>query len=126
MTSAFPVPPLAVDLADLVKASNGRGPVWTCETDDLDVNLLVFGPGEGIAEHVNHEVDVLLVGVAGSGTVRVDGVTHTLAAGTLVIVPKGTRRTIQSTSECLVYLSCHRRRRRLMPQPSGVSTITGS
>jgi mannose-6-phosphate isomerase-like protein (cupin superfamily) len=126
MRSAFSGLAVAVDLADLVQASNGRGPVWTCETDDLDVNLLVFGPGEGVAEHVNREVDVLLVGVAGSGTVRVDGATHTLAAGTLVIVPKGTRRAIQSASDRFAYLSCHRRRRRLMPQPSGVSTTTGS
>jgi mannose-6-phosphate isomerase-like protein (cupin superfamily) len=62
-------------------------------------------------------VDVLVVGVAGSGTVTVDGVPHVLAAGTLVIIPKGAHRAIEGTSERFVYLSCHRRRRRLAPRP---------
>ncbi len=29
----------------------------TLPSDDLSVNLLVFGPGEGVAEHENREED---------------------------------------------------------------------
>ena len=91
------------------------------------MNLLAFGAGEGVAAHVNAEVDVLLLGVSGSGTVAVDGASHALAAGTLLLIPRGARRAIHSGREGLAYLSCHRRREPLRPgRASGAAPASRS
>jgi quercetin dioxygenase-like cupin family protein len=79
------------------------------------VNLLVLNAGEAVEEHVNTVVDVLLVGIAGAGIVRIDGLEHGLAAGQVLIVPKGTRRSIASAGGRFAYLTCHRRRGGLWP-----------
>jgi mannose-6-phosphate isomerase-like protein (cupin superfamily) len=107
-----------VDLPAAVRRGTGRGPRWSAETGDLDVNLLVFGADEGVAEHVNSEVDVLLVGVAGEGTVEVEGVAHAVGAGTAVLIPKGLRRAIRGAGADFAYLTCHRRRAPLRPAPA--------
>lgn len=105
----------AVDLAAIAGSAAGRGPAWTLRSDDLDINLLVFGLGEGIDEHLNDELDVLLVGIAGAGVVTIDGQPHPLAAGQAVLVPKGARRSIRAYAERFAYLTCHRRRAGLLP-----------
>jgi quercetin dioxygenase-like cupin family protein len=87
------------------------GVIWALEeSGDLNANLVRFDAGGGVEEHVNDEVDVLFVGVAGSGTVRVDGEEHALSAGTLVFVPKGAGRSTGASSDGFAYLTIHRRR----------------
>ena len=105
-----------IDLAELANIVPGRGPIWTRQTDDLNVNLLRFSQEEGVAEHVNSEVDVLILGIAGHGTVTINGAENQLGAGQAVIVPKGAVRAISSTDEFFSYLTCHRRRAGLMPK----------
>jgi quercetin dioxygenase-like cupin family protein len=109
-------PEQIVDLAALARSATAQGAIWTRESQDLDINLLVFTAGEGVAEHVNAEVDVLLVGIAGAGAVTTDGTSQNLSAGHAIIIPKGARRGIQSMSDHFVYLSCHRRRGGLRPR----------
>jgi quercetin dioxygenase-like cupin family protein len=85
--------------------------IWALEeSGDLNANLVRFDAGGGVEEHVNDEVDVLFVGVAGSGTVRVDAEEHALSAGTLVFVPRGARRSTGASSDGFAYLTVHRRR----------------
>jgi len=85
--------------------------IWALEeSGDLNANLVRFDAGGGVEEHVNDEVDVLCVGVAGSGTVRVDGEEHALSAGKLVFVPRGARRSTGASSDGFAYLTVHRRR----------------
>ena len=100
-----------VDLAGISASVGGPGTVWT-ERDgsDLNANLVRFPEGEGVGEHVNGEVDVLFVGVSGSGTVEVDGRGHALGPGILVLVPRGARRATRSASDDFSYLTVHRRR----------------
>lgn len=106
-----------IDVVDLVAVvrTGGHGPVTTMLSDDLNVNLLAFGPGEGVAEHENAEVDVLLIGIAGEGVVTIDGQPRALRLGQAVLVPKGTRRGIRAGGERFSYLTCHRRRPGLRP-----------
>ncbi len=104
-----------VDLRELLEGRNGPGAVWSTVSDDLNVNLVVFGEGAGVQAHVNSEVDVLLVGVEGRGRVIVDDVVHVLKVGQAVLIPKGTRRQIQAEGERFAYLTCHRRRPHLWP-----------
>jgi quercetin dioxygenase-like cupin family protein len=105
-----------VDLVALAAQSADRGPIWSHQGDELNVNLLLLPEGSGIAEHVNSEVEVLIVGVAGEGAVEIDGTPHRLASGQALVVPKGARRAIRSVGGRFAYLTCHRRRAGLWPQ----------
>ena len=109
-------PEQIVNLAALAHSATAQGAIWTRESEDLDINLLVFPAGEGVAEHVNAEVDMLVVGIAGQGTVMIDGRPQHLSAGDAIAIPKGTNRGIQSMSDPFAYLSCHRRRGGLWPR----------
>lgn len=101
----------AVDLGEVSAGVRGPGTVWTQrEGRDLNANLVRFPRGGGVGEHVNEEVDVLFIGVSGSGTVEVEGREHVLGAGVLVLAPKGARRATRSASEDFSYLTVHKRR----------------
>ena len=101
----------AVDLAKISADARGSGTVWTLrESGDLNANLVNFPWGEGVGEHVNGEVDVLFVGVSGSGVVEVDGREHALGARVLVLAPRGARRATRSASSDFSYLTVHKRR----------------
>jgi quercetin dioxygenase-like cupin family protein len=108
-----PTPParvVTVDLLAVARASADPGVAWAYGGADLNANLVAFDPGDGVAAHVNDEVDVLLVGLTGAGVVTVDGVAHPLSAGLAVVIPRGANRAIRAEGERLAYLSCHRAR----------------
>jgi quercetin dioxygenase-like cupin family protein len=114
-TGSCIAPGVVVDLPAMVRAASGQGAAWTQRSEDLQVNLVVFPTGEGVAEHVNTEVDVLLVGIAGTGAVTIDGTRRILRAGLALVIPKGTNRSIESLSDPFAYLTCHRHRDGLWP-----------
>ena len=100
----------AADLAGIASAERGLGVLWTQEgSEDLNANLVRFDAEGGVGEHVNEEVDVLFVGVASSGWVRVEGEEHPLSAGMLVFAPRGARRSTAASSDGFAYLTIHRR-----------------
>jgi quercetin dioxygenase-like cupin family protein len=105
---------VAVDVAAIGDGAREAVP-WSTRSADLDVNLLHFAAGDGVAAHINADLDVLLVGVAGGGEVLVDGQPYPLRPGRVVLVPKGRERATLATSEQFCYLSCHRARPGLMP-----------
>jgi quercetin dioxygenase-like cupin family protein len=105
---------LLVDLAALSQGATSTGPQWGHASEDLNLTLLHWTPGQAVAPHVNDEVDVVLMVVAGSGEVTVNGVVHTLVPGHVLVIPKGAERAIRATTD-LSYLSVHRRRRGLWP-----------
>ena len=104
--------PLRTDLEAVAASAAGReGVVWALDaSEDLNANLVHFGAGRGVGEHVNDEVDVVFVGVSGAGFVEVDGRAHALEAGKLVFVPKGAKRSTRGASESFAYLTVHGRR----------------
>jgi quercetin dioxygenase-like cupin family protein len=106
---------MVADLLALVGASAERGPLWTQQSDDLNVNLVALDAGQNLAASVNGEVDVLFVGLAGAGVVTVDGQALALAAGQALLVPKGAQRAIAAGEARFAYLTCHRRRAGLWP-----------
>jgi quercetin dioxygenase-like cupin family protein len=80
----------SVGLGEITAWTRERtGVVWTLEArSDLNANLVRFGMGGGIGEHVNDEVEVKIVGIAGLGSVRVNGEQHHVSNGTLTFVPR--------------------------------------
>lgn len=101
----------SMDLYESLVQDQGAGALWTLRgSEDLNANLVRFPVGEGVGEHVNGEVDVLVVGVSGLGNVAVEGRCYGLRAGVVVLVPKGTIRSTRSDSADFAYLTVHRRR----------------
>jgi mannose-6-phosphate isomerase-like protein (cupin superfamily) len=96
----------AVDLL----GGSGTGPLWGMASADLNATLLAWPPGHEVAEHVNGELDVLVVVVDGHGSAIIDGESHDLVAGSAILIPRGTRRRITADEVGLRYLSVHRRR----------------
>ena len=106
---------IQVDLAALSQAAEHDGPQWGHACEDLNLTLLHWTEGQTIAPHVNHEVDVLLLVIAGAGEAIVDAERHTLTPGQALLIPKGAERAIRCTGADFSYLSVHRRRRGLWP-----------
>lgn len=98
--------PAPIDL----RAGAGDGPLWGTASEDLNVTLLSWRPGDGVPEHGNDALDVLVVVLAGSGTATVDGRDVPLAAPQALLIPKRARRAIVAGPAGLRYLSIHRRR----------------
>ena len=77
---------------------------------ELDANLIHLPPGQRVETHTEPELDVLLVVVAGSGTVDTPDGSKSLADGNLVWLPRGSTRSIAAGKDGLSYLTVHRRR----------------
>lgn len=108
------------NLMDVVRAAavegGAIGALWSLVTPELNLNVVRFAAGDGVAEHTNDEVDVVAVVLSGAGTVTINGHEESVAAGSLFYMPRGTRRAIRAGEDELVYLTCHRRRAGLMPR----------
>ena len=89
---------------------SGSGPLWGMASSDINATLLSWPAGHELAEHVNGELDVLLVVLEGQGSAFVDGARHALMAGSALLVARGARRRIVAGDGGLRYLSIHRRR----------------
>lgn len=108
-----PTEPRVIALAALATqaAETARdGVLWSLASADLNANLVRFAQGDGVEPHVNDEVDVLGVVVAGAGALVLDGREEPLRPGDAFFIPKGARRAFRATTSELVYLTCHRRR----------------
>jgi quercetin dioxygenase-like cupin family protein len=117
--TAVPRVDLAGVLADVPSGADGA--VWSTETGDLDANLVRLGPGGAVSTHRNDEVDVLVVGVEGAGTVTVDGDDLALRAHVLLCIPRGATRAIRAHDDGLAYVTVHRRRAGLTVRSSGTA-----
>ncbi len=107
--------PTYIDLQELLATNTQSGAIWSGGLTDLNINLLHFAPGEAIDAHANHEVEVLLVGVAGSSTIVVNDEPFTLTANHALVIPRGATRMITAGPAGCAYLSCHRQRAKLWP-----------
>ena len=87
----------------------------------LDANLVRLAPGAEVGEHVEGDLDVLLVVLAGGGELgggRLGVGQHdssgperqSLTAGTAVWLPRRAQRSLHAGPDGLVYLTAHQRR----------------
>lgn len=112
----------SADLGAVAATTAVRGPAWRLTDAELNANLLVFDRGQGIESHRNDSVDVLIVGVAGKGSLVIDGATHPLWAGRAVLVPRGSERSIAAESDRFAYLTVHQARGPLLPTLRGLKS----
>ena len=98
-------------IAELADVKGVGGAVWSLpHGGDLDANLVRLAPGSGIGEHVNSEVDVLMVIRDGDGELTVDGTVHALVPSSVALVRRGSNRAVRAGGRGVEYLSIHPRR----------------
>jgi len=99
------------DLSGYLHGGGGDGVHWTLEgPGELNVNLVHLDAGHAMGEHVNEAVDVVLVVLAGTGRLTIDGRSTALAPHVVAHVPRTSLRSVRAGEEGLDYLSIHRRR----------------
>lgn len=106
--------PRFVDTTKLTHQQSG--PQWGAESDDLDATVLSWQHGRGVAWSVNNELDVVMVVLEGEGEARIESEVVYLKPGVALLIPKGARRSVITSSERLTYINIHRRRPGLMPK----------
>jgi quercetin dioxygenase-like cupin family protein len=117
-TLTEPEPRLLADLDWVLaqSASSASGALWRLEEADrqLDAKLIRLRPGQSVDLHQESDVDVMLLPLAGGGTLRCgdesDSEAISLAPHALIWLPRGSRRALEAGSEGLAYLTVHRKR----------------
>ncbi|MFJ6612737.1 hypothetical protein ACIQPT_20950 [Streptomyces sp. NPDC091289] len=111
----------------LASAAPGeRGALWHLAEPgrELDANLVRLPPGAEVGEHQEDVLDVLLVVLEGAGSVRTAGGGGSrdalpLGPGTVLWLPRTSRRALAAGPDGLGYLTVHRRRPGLAIKPPG-------
>lgn len=86
----------------------------------LDANVVRLPAGNALAEHVEPDLDVLVLVLAGSGWLGGGEGRRPLAAGSVVWLPRGAARGFRAGPEGLVHLTVHPRRPGMtIKSPSG-------
>lgn len=121
--AAAPVPRLLCDVQALAALQDApAGAVWRLAESgrQLDANLVHLPAGEGVRTHAEPDLDVLLLVVAGHGTMDTAEGPMTLAGGALCWLPHGSTRSVSAGAEGLTYVTVHRRRpgMQIRPRPS--------
>ncbi|MGK4583970.1 cupin domain-containing protein [Kitasatospora sp. HPMI-4] len=108
------VPRLLADLAERVATASPdqRGALWRLAEPgrQLDANLVRLPADGAVEEHMEPDLDVLLLVVEGSGTLYSEGRSQPLTPGALAWLPHGSRRALRASSAGLAWLTVHRRR----------------
>ncbi|MGW0136350.1 cupin domain-containing protein [Streptomyces sp. NPDC003299] len=106
------VPRPLCDVRALAVPGAAPGVTWKLAESgrQLDANVVHLPPGERVDTHVEPDLDVLLLVVAGDGTVTSAGTDEPVAEGTLVWLPRGSSRSLAAGSGGLHCLTVHRRR----------------
>lgn len=109
-----------VDVATLPSAAPGNGPAvqWS-GSNQLQTNVVTLPPQAHIDAHVEAELDVTVSVLLGSLTLRHGpddnssvAVVHAPAA---IVLPAGTRRSVNAGPAGTTYLTAHRRRTGMLP-----------
>jgi hypothetical protein len=113
-TETVPEPLLLADLDwCLAQADPAQsGALWCLDEANrqLDANLVRLPANQWVEMHQEPDVDVLLLPVAGEGTLHTDTGPLDLAPHTLMWLPRGSRRAVQAGEPGLAYVTVHQRR----------------
>jgi uncharacterized protein (DUF2249 family)/quercetin dioxygenase-like cupin family protein len=116
--AATPLPRVLADAAALgAAADDATGAVWKLpmRQRDLDSNIIALPPGAAIGAHTGPDVDVLIYVLAGSGQLgtELDARPVALRGGSLIWLPRRSRRQFTAGPDGLRYLTVHQRRQAL-------------
>ncbi|MGA5518189.1 hypothetical protein [Streptomyces pseudogriseolus] len=109
-----PLPRILCDTAALAAAvgDDRAGALWRLAESgrQLDANVVRLPPGHRVDTHREPDLDVLLLVLAGHGTLTAPDGEHPLPTGALTWLPHGSTRSLSAGPAGLTYLTVHRRR----------------
>lgn len=115
--TSTPLPHVLCDTASIGEeaGADASGAVWTLRMRerDLDSNIIQLPAGEAIDAHAGPDLDVMIHVLDGRGQLTTELGTVALAPGTLVWLPKRSRRQFTAGEQGLRYLTVHQRRQAL-------------
>ncbi|WAX81607.1 hypothetical protein [Streptomyces sp. KMM 9044] len=117
-----PLPRMLCDTAALTAIEDvPAGALWRLAEAgrQLDANVVRIPPGRQVDTHREPDLDVLLLVLAGEGSLTAPDGTQPLRAGTLTWLPHGSTRALAAGIQGLTYLTVHRRRPGMGIKPSG-------
>jgi quercetin dioxygenase-like cupin family protein len=96
------------------------GAVWRLSEPgrQIDANIVRIPPGRRVEAHAEPDLDVLLLVVAGDGTLVSTEGSHPLREGSLGWLPHGSTRGLEAGERGMSYLTVHRRRPGMWIQPA--------
>jgi quercetin dioxygenase-like cupin family protein len=110
--------PRVLDAPMLARGVERDGVFWSVSSDQLHLNLVHLGPGQGVVAHTNDEVDVVGAVLAGEAVLGLPDGERRLRPGSVFFVPRGVRRALGAGEAGCTYVTCHQRRRGLWPAPA--------
>jgi uncharacterized protein (DUF2249 family) len=119
--AATALPRVLADTTALGALETGEARVaWKLEMRerDLDSNIIALDPGAVIDAHAGPDVDVLIHVLAGSGQLTTEVDTLELKGGSLIWLPRRSRRQFAAGPDGLRYLTVHQRRQALTLTPA--------
>ena len=110
-----PTPQILCDTGEVTAAAQvaeGAGAVWKLPMSrrDLDANIIHLRAGSKIDSHAGPDLDVLVHVLQGNGELITEVDTLTLQPGSLLWLPRRSRREIVAGQQGLIYLTVHPRR----------------
>lgn len=121
--TSTPLPRVLVDTTDVgdgqAATADPTGVVWKLPVRDrdLDSNVIALPADGSIEPHTGPELDVLIHVLGGSGQLTTERGTIDLAPGTLLWLPRRSRRAFTAGPSGLRYLTVHQRRQSLTLEP---------
>ena len=114
--ASTPLPRILADTSALsTTAADATGVIWKLQMRDrdLDSNIIALAPGAAIDAHAGPDIDVLIHVLAGSGHLATELDTLALRPGSLIWLPRRSRRQFTAGPDGLRYLTVHQRRQAL-------------
>lgn len=113
--AATPTPQILCDTGEVTAAAQvteAAGAVWKLPMSrrDLDANVIHLQAGSKIDTHAGPDLDVLVHVLQGNGELVTETETLTLQRGSLLWLPRRSRRQITAGPQGLTYLTVHPRR----------------
>lgn len=108
-----PAPRVLCDTGSLAPPDQAvAGALWRLAEPgrQLDANVVRLPPARRVDPHTEPDLDVLLLVVAGDGTLLSAEGTQPLGAGSLAWLPHGSTRGLVAGAAGMSYLTVHRRR----------------
>ena len=123
--ASTPLPRVLADTVALgardAEVAGAAGVAWKLQMRerDLDSNVISLAPGAAIGEHHGPDLDVLLHVLSGAGQLVTELGPVELRPGSLVWLPRRSRREFTAGPDGLMYLTVHQRRQALTLAPHG-------
>lgn len=95
---------------------DGRGVLWklTMRERDLDSNIVSLAPGGGIEAYTGPDLDVMIHVIAGAGHLTSESGVVDLRPGSVLWLPRRSRRQFDAGPSGLRYLTVHQCRQALV------------